>query len=165
MTFAARLSATYLTTLVHSPQASTSDLFQRMVDARVRSGERMIVLSRQFTNAAAIVEEALPMSTTRPALLKVDRRDVYTWLVRDNVELREAIYEFLKVTPETNIDIAAVQILETNIAPVVRALWSTFSTCCRSLHTSQGPPPSFDRQCMWPLLHDIRPASRRLLRR
>lgn len=69
-----------------------------MVDTRVRSGERITVLARQFTNAAAIVEEALPMSTTSPALLKVNRRDVYTWLVRDNVEMREAIYEFLKVT-------------------------------------------------------------------
>lgn len=67
-----------------------------MVDTRVRSAERMTVLSRQFTNAAAIVEEALPKSTATPALLRANRRDVYTWLVRDNVEMREAIYEFLK---------------------------------------------------------------------
>lgn len=31
------------------------------------------------------------------SVMQVNKRDVYAWLVRDHVEMREAIYEFLKV--------------------------------------------------------------------
>jgi hypothetical protein len=60
-----------------------------------RSAERISVLSRQITSAMG--EMIAPMATTGPPLLTADRQDIYTWLVRDNVEMREAIYEFLKV--------------------------------------------------------------------
>lgn len=59
-----------------------------------RSAERISVLSRQITSAMG--EMIAPMATTGPPLLTADRQDIYTWLVRDNVEMREAIYEFLK---------------------------------------------------------------------
>lgn len=58
------------------------------------SAGRIEVLSRQLTNAGT-AEVALP--TSAPRQLQADAADVYGWLVRDNVAMREAIYEFLKV--------------------------------------------------------------------
>lgn len=56
---------------------------------------RIEVLSRQLTSAGlAEVAPAAPSAYR----LQAQAADVYHWLVRDNVAMREAIFDFLKVS-------------------------------------------------------------------
>jgi hypothetical protein len=59
------------------------------------SAGRIAVLSRQLTNAGmAEVAQAAPEAYR----LCAEAADVYAWLTRDNFELRQAIFKFLKVS-------------------------------------------------------------------
>jgi hypothetical protein len=59
------------------------------------SAGRIAVLSRQLTNAGmAEVAQAAPEAYR----LCAEAADAYAWLTRDNFELRQAIFKFLKAS-------------------------------------------------------------------
>ena len=69
-----------------------------MAQSNKNAAERLEMLSRHLTSGASLAEE-LPtrLGSSVASVMRVNKRDVYAWLVRDHVEMREAIYEFLKV--------------------------------------------------------------------
>lgn len=61
---------------------------------RAASAGRIAVLSRQLTSAGMAEEAPAAQDAYR---LRAQAADVYAWLVRDNIAMREAIFDFLKV--------------------------------------------------------------------